>query len=160
MKAVPGHNSLLPPHPSQAKTHKAIPQYAVFRTSATGRVGSSLVFKPAKRTNHHPLFHNSSAAAFHLPERKKKAPASRTLTPPSVAFHGAPALSHRPVAAGRRERFRGAGGGGGGAAAPARTITMYIGGFTVDDGPFRRLDDPANKDFLKDLANGCVPLRA
>ncbi|CAM9460603.1 unnamed protein product [Ectocarpus sp. 8 AP-2014] len=37
------------------------------------------------------------------------------------------------------------------------TITMYNGGFTVDDGPFRRLDDPANKDFLKDLASGLVP---
>ncbi|CAN0496349.1 unnamed protein product, partial [Hapterophycus canaliculatus] len=36
------------------------------------------------------------------------------------------------------------------------TITMYNGGFTVDEGPFRRLDDPANKDFLKDLASGYV----
>lgn len=44
----------------------------------------------------------------------------------------------------------------GGGASPARTITMYNGGFTVDDGPFRRLDDPANKDFLRDLAEGWV----
>eukprot|EP00752_Nemacystus_decipiens_P005684 g5144.t1 len=58
-----------------------------------------------------------------------------------------------------QEIFRRAetGGGAGGAAAPSRTITMYNGGFTVDDGPFRRLDDPANKDFLQDLTNGVVP---
>lgn len=39
-------------------------------------------------------------------------------------------------------------------AAPTRTITMYNGGFVVDDGPFRRRDDPANKEFLDDLARG------
>lgn len=44
-----------------------------------------------------------------------------------------------------------------GGASPARTITMYNGGFTVDNGPFRRLDDPANKEFLRDLAEGLVP---
>lgn len=47
--------------------------------------------------------------------------------------------------------------GGEGGAASARTITMYNQGFTVDDGPFRRLDDPANKEFLKDLAERSVP---
>jgi len=38
-----------------------------------------------------------------------------------------------------------------------RTITMYRSGFTVDDGPHRRLDDPANAEFLRNLARGMVP---
>lgn len=38
-----------------------------------------------------------------------------------------------------------------------RTITMYANGFMVDDGPYRRLDDPANADFLTSLARGQTP---
>ena len=38
-----------------------------------------------------------------------------------------------------------------------RTITMYANGFIVDDGPYRRLDDPANADFLTSLARGQTP---
>ncbi|OEU05963.1 SEP-domain-containing protein, partial [Fragilariopsis cylindrus CCMP1102] len=38
-----------------------------------------------------------------------------------------------------------------------RTITMYANGFLVDDGPYRRLDDPANADFLTSLARGQTP---
>lgn len=38
-----------------------------------------------------------------------------------------------------------------------RTITMYRGGFTVDDGPYRRLDDPTNASFLRALAMGQTP---
>eukprot|EP00980_Cylindrotheca_fusiformis_P017421 scaffold5418_cov107-Cylindrotheca_fusiformis.AAC.2 len=38
-----------------------------------------------------------------------------------------------------------------------RTITMYRDGFVVDDGPYRRLDDPANADFLRSLATGRTP---
>lgn len=38
-----------------------------------------------------------------------------------------------------------------------RTITMYRNGFVVDDGPYRRLDDPANADFLRSLAQGVTP---
>lgn len=38
-----------------------------------------------------------------------------------------------------------------------RTITMYRDGFIVDDGPYRRLDDPANADFLRSLAQGRTP---
>mmetsp|Transcript_18 Transcript_18/g.23 ORF Transcript_18/g.23 Transcript_18/m.23 type:complete len:275 (-) Transcript_18:289-1113(-) len=38
-----------------------------------------------------------------------------------------------------------------------RVITMYRNGFTVDDGPYRRLDDPANSDFLNNLARGRTP---
>lgn len=38
-----------------------------------------------------------------------------------------------------------------------RTITMYRDGFVVDDGPYRRLDDPANADFLRALAMGRTP---
>ncbi|GAB5037022.1 ubx domain-containing protein [Nannochloropsis oceanica] len=41
--------------------------------------------------------------------------------------------------------------------AGARSITMYRNGFTVDDGPFRALDDPANDSFLRDMARGVVP---
>lgn len=48
-----------------------------------------------------------------------------------------------------------AGGGEGGEV--RRTITMYRNGFVVDDGPYRRLDDPANKDFLRSLAQGKTP---
>jgi len=38
-----------------------------------------------------------------------------------------------------------------------RTITMYQSGFVVDDGPYRRLDDPTNREFLTALAQGRVP---
>eukprot|EP00527_Entomoneis_sp_CCMP2396_P009198 CAMPEP_0198138002 /NCGR_PEP_ID=MMETSP1443-20131203/1439_1 /TAXON_ID=186043 /ORGANISM="Entomoneis sp., Strain CCMP2396" /LENGTH=254 /DNA_ID=CAMNT_0043799617 /DNA_START=114 /DNA_END=878 /DNA_ORIENTATION=- len=38
-----------------------------------------------------------------------------------------------------------------------RTITMYRDGFVVDDGPYRRLDDPANAEFLRALAMGRTP---
>ena len=34
---------------------------------------------------------------------------------------------------------------------------MYRNGFVVDDGPYRRLDDPANADFLRALAQGRTP---
>lgn len=36
-------------------------------------------------------------------------------------------------------------------------ITMYRSGFTVDTGPYRRLDDPANAEFLQSLAGGRTP---
>lgn len=52
-------------------------------------------------------------------------------------------------------RSRGGGGSGGGV---HRTIiTMYRSGFTVDDGPYRRLDDPSNSEFLTSMARGHVP---
>jgi UBX domain-containing protein 1 len=38
-----------------------------------------------------------------------------------------------------------------------RTITMYRDGFVVDDGAYRRLDDPANADFLRSMAQGRTP---
>mmetsp|Transcript_25887 Transcript_25887/g.37101 ORF Transcript_25887/g.37101 Transcript_25887/m.37101 type:complete len:256 (-) Transcript_25887:1955-2722(-) len=38
-----------------------------------------------------------------------------------------------------------------------RIITMYRDGFTVDDGPYRRLDDPSNEEFLSSLARGLTP---
>jgi UBX domain-containing protein 1 len=38
-----------------------------------------------------------------------------------------------------------------------RTITMYRDGFVVDDGPYRRLDDSANAEFLRSLAQGRTP---
>ena len=41
--------------------------------------------------------------------------------------------------------------------ATRRMITMYRSGFTIDDGPFRRLDDPNNGAFLRDLARGITP---
>jgi UBX domain-containing protein 1 len=34
---------------------------------------------------------------------------------------------------------------------------MYRDGFVVDDGPYRRLDDPANAEFLRSLAMGRTP---
>ena len=51
----------------------------------------------------------------------------------------------------------GAGPDSAGAGAIRRRITMYRDGFTVDDGPFRRLDDPANGEFLRSLAAGRTP---
>lgn len=38
-----------------------------------------------------------------------------------------------------------------------RMITMYASGFTIDNGPFRRLDDPSNAEFLRDMARGITP---
>ena len=38
-----------------------------------------------------------------------------------------------------------------------RRITMYRDGFVVDDGSFRRLNDPANAEFLRALAQGTTP---
>jgi len=34
---------------------------------------------------------------------------------------------------------------------------QYRDGFQVDDGPYRRLNDPANADFLRSLAMGRTP---
>lgn len=48
-------------------------------------------------------------------------------------------------------------GSGGADDAVRRTITMYRDGFVVDDGPYRRLDDPANAAFLRALAVGRTP---
>jgi UBX domain-containing protein 1 len=42
--------------------------------------------------------------------------------------------------------------GGGGC-----VITLYSNGFVVDDGPFRSLDDPANKQFIQEMNRGFVP---
>lgn len=36
-------------------------------------------------------------------------------------------------------------------------LSQYREGFTVDDGPYRRLDDPSNADFLRSLAMGRRP---
>ena len=40
---------------------------------------------------------------------------------------------------------------------PKRVITMYANGFTIDDGPFRPLDDPENQAFIKDVGRGLIP---
>ena len=40
---------------------------------------------------------------------------------------------------------------------PQHTITLYRDGFVVDDGPYRRLDDPSNSVFLTALASGMIP---
>ncbi|KAL7528446.1 hypothetical protein ACHAWF_002565, partial [Thalassiosira exigua] len=52
---------------------------------------------------------------------------------------------------------RGEGGGSSGGGEVRRTITMYRSGFTVDDGPYRRLSDPSNAEFLTSLARGTIP---
>jgi UBX domain-containing protein 1 len=36
-------------------------------------------------------------------------------------------------------------------------LSQYRDGFVVDDGPYRRLDDPSNADFLRSLASGRTP---
>lgn len=38
-----------------------------------------------------------------------------------------------------------------------RTLTFYENGFTVDEGPLRAFDDPANAAFLGDIKRGFVP---
>lgn len=38
-----------------------------------------------------------------------------------------------------------------------RVLTFYANGFRIDDGPLRRLDDPANEAFLEDVNRGVVP---
>ncbi|KAL6536861.1 Plant UBX domain-containing protein 4 [Orobanche hederae] len=38
-----------------------------------------------------------------------------------------------------------------------RTITFWRNGFTVDDGPLRRLDDPENASFLESIRNSECP---
>mmetsp|Transcript_28851 Transcript_28851/g.46778 ORF Transcript_28851/g.46778 Transcript_28851/m.46778 type:complete len:289 (-) Transcript_28851:83-949(-) len=38
-----------------------------------------------------------------------------------------------------------------------RMITMYRSGFTVDNGPYRQLNDPSNAEFLGSLARGLIP---
>jgi len=48
--------------------------------------------------------------------------------------------------------------GGGGGESIRRNITMYRNGFVIDDGPYRRLDDPANASFLQSLARGQTPM--
>lgn len=35
-----------------------------------------------------------------------------------------------------------------------RALTFWREGFTVDDGPLRRYDDPANKQFLDAVSRG------
>ncbi|XP_050381556.1 plant UBX domain-containing protein 4-like [Argentina anserina] len=37
------------------------------------------------------------------------------------------------------------------------TITFWNNGFTVDDGPLRRVDDPANADFMASIRNSDCP---
>lgn len=38
-----------------------------------------------------------------------------------------------------------------------RTLTFYANGFTIDDGPLRAYDDPANAAFLGEINRGFVP---
>jgi len=38
-----------------------------------------------------------------------------------------------------------------------KTIAMWKNGFTLDDGPLRRYDDPSNTSFLDDVKRGVVP---
>lgn len=38
-----------------------------------------------------------------------------------------------------------------------KVLTFYRDGFTIDDGEFRRLDDPSNQAFLADIQRGFVP---
>lgn len=55
------------------------------------------------------------------------------------------------------EAGSGAAGSGSGGGEVKRTITMYASGFTVDNGPYRRLADPDNAEFLTSLARGMIP---
>lgn len=48
-------------------------------------------------------------------------------------------------------------GAGAGVNAESRNITLYSNGFTVDDGPLREPNNPANEKFLAELLQGRVP---
>ena len=37
-------------------------------------------------------------------------------------------------------------------------LVMWKDGFTVDNGPHRRYDDPANKQFLDEITQGRLPM--
>jgi len=37
------------------------------------------------------------------------------------------------------------------------TITFWQGGFSIDNGPLRKMDDPANKEFLDSVMKGEIP---
>ena len=37
------------------------------------------------------------------------------------------------------------------------TIRFYRNGFTVGDGDLRRMDDPANREFLESMNKGMLP---
>lgn len=39
----------------------------------------------------------------------------------------------------------------------SRKVTLYRNGFTIDDGPFRELNLPENKQFLDSLSDGYIP---
>eukprot|EP00743_Colponemidia_sp_Colp-15_P001678 GILK01001834.1.p1 GENE.GILK01001834.1~~GILK01001834.1.p1 ORF type:complete len:256 (+),score=28.62 GILK01001834.1:32-769(+) len=53
---------------------------------------------------------------------------------------------------------RGVGSGEGSVSGGAtRVITFWKNGFTVDDGPLRSVQDPANREFLEDATSGVVP---
>eukprot|EP00026_Physarum_polycephalum_P010849 Phypoly_transcript_11031.p1 GENE.Phypoly_transcript_11031~~Phypoly_transcript_11031.p1 ORF type:complete len:404 (+),score=87.42 Phypoly_transcript_11031:68-1213(+) len=54
-----------------------------------------------------------------------------------------PAAAAKPAAGARQEVHR--------------TVTFWRNGFTVDNGPFRTMDDPANEQFLEDISRGVVP---
>jgi len=57
-----------------------------------------------------------------------------------------------------KAQAQGASGGEAGSGGVAkRTITVYSNGFTVDDGPLRTLDEPANKQFIMEMMQGRVP---
>ncbi len=36
-------------------------------------------------------------------------------------------------------------------------LTVYKNGFTIDNGPFRDLQDPANKKFMSEVEKGYIP---
>ena len=37
-------------------------------------------------------------------------------------------------------------------------ITLYSNGFTMNDGPFRKFDDPVNQQFIDSLKNGYLKI--
>jgi UBX domain-containing protein 1 len=48
-------------------------------------------------------------------------------------------------------------GGPGGKPETNCKITLYANGFTMNDGPFRKFDDPVNQQFIASLKDGRVP---
>mmetsp|Transcript_25051 Transcript_25051/g.38291 ORF Transcript_25051/g.38291 Transcript_25051/m.38291 type:complete len:291 (+) Transcript_25051:152-1024(+) len=89
---------------------------------------------------------------------KPRKPAARRAT--TVRAPSASGRSTGTAAGGRSTagRARGtASGSGSGSGRPRRIITLYRSSFAVDNGPERRLDDPSNADFLRDMARGVVP---
>eukprot|EP00271_Cylindrocystis_brebissonii_P016126 TRINITY_DN39349_c0_g1_i1.p1 TRINITY_DN39349_c0_g1~~TRINITY_DN39349_c0_g1_i1.p1 ORF type:complete len:458 (-),score=99.21 TRINITY_DN39349_c0_g1_i1:388-1761(-) len=97
------------------------------------------------------------------PDEEKEEPGKRSRGAFSGRSHTTGAASSSANADVAEQGQGGREGGTSGAEPPAKPkpskhkITFWQNGFTIDDGPLRRLDDPANASFLQAINRGEVP---